>query len=223
MRLNKFLATYTDLSRRKADDAIKAGRVLVNSQTPALGVLLAVGDSVLLDGVAVEAQQTASTVILLHKPAGFVCSKNGQGSRSVYSLLPDQYQQFNIAGRLDKNSSGLLVLTNDGDLLQNLAHPREGKSKTYEVTLNKKLQPADLLAVSSGVDIGDERPSKMSIKSTGAKTSDAKYTIVLQEGRNRQIRRTFEALGYYTKSLHRTSIGRYHLGKLRLKKHVVVL
>lgn len=221
MRLNKYLAQHTELSRRRADDAISEGRVLVNGAAPD-GNPIGQNDNVTLDGTLIISDASDTVTILMNKPVGFVCSRDGQGSRSVYSLLPEKYQRLNIAGRLDKDSSGLILLTNDGDLLQQLTHPSSGKTKTYEITLQNPLSESDIAKIKNGIDIGDERLSKMTLKQSGVNKANGAYTVVLEEGRNRQIRRSFGAINHRVLVLHRTKIGQYHLGNLQSNKHTVV-
>lgn len=211
MRLNKYIASGTSLSRRAADGAIERGRVTVNGVTAALGTTIDEGDTVLLDGRPVQVA-AEHTTILFHKPRGYVCSRDGQGGATIYELLPKQYQKLQPAGRLDKNSSGLLLLSSDGGLLQQLTHPKYQKSKVYRVKLNMPLEPLhQQMIVDHGVGLEDG-PSRFSIQT--ADTNRALLTVTLNEGRNRQIRRTFDALGYRVTDLHRTQFGPYALGDL---------
>jgi 23S rRNA pseudouridine2605 synthase len=232
----------TDLSRRGADVAVQDGRVSIGGMTAELGSSVETGDSVTLDGVVVHALSQAPITIALNKPVGYVCSRDGQGSPSIYQLIPQQYDYLNIAGRLDKASSGLVILTSDGNLLNKLTHPSSGHTKQYLVQLIRPLSEADLAKVNqSGVDIGDARLSRFNIvKHVASSPSQVNtipiasrdwqivtegsiknvfttaslprylttsfYTCTLSEGRNRQIRRTFEALHYQVLTLHRTSI-----------------
>lgn len=212
MRLNKFLSSNTDLSRRNADVAIANGRVTVNGKPVKLGVSVEQGDAVTLDGKKIKSNPVESLTIIMNKPVGYVCSRLGQGSKTIYELLPEKYQGLNIAGRLDKDSSGLVVLTNDGSLLNQLTHPSNNKQKVYNVSINKPLWPEDQKKIESGVDIGDDRPSRFKKL---RRLSDKTYVVTLEEGRNRQIRRTFEALGYNVKSLRRTALGQYKLDNLK--------
>jgi pseudouridine synthase len=220
MRLNKYLANNTDLSRRKADTAIENGRVKVNGNIAVLGAVVLAGDTVYLDGLPVEPTNDGNQVtILLNKPVGYVCSKNGQGSPTVYELIPDDYAGLNIAGRLDKDSSGLVILTNDGVLLNELTHPSSNKEKIYKVTINRELTPDDINKLIKGVDIGDERPSKFkNLKKINGLT----YEVVMKEGRNRQIRRSFESINYEVTQLHREQLGGYRLDKLK-EKEIIIL
>lgn len=219
MRLNKFLADNTELSRRKADVAIENGRIAINGQRASLGTVIESDDKVTIDGQLIKSKEIKIITILLNKPVGYVCSKDGQGSKTVYDLLPESYISLNIAGRLDKDSSGLVVLTNDGKLLHELTHPASDKEKVYRVSIDKTLWPEDRNKLLTGVDIEDDRPSKFKrIK----KLSDKSYEVVLTEGRNRQIRRTFEALGYKVTNLSREQLGRFRLGKIKEKEKVVL-
>ncbi|MFO0781448.1 MAG: pseudouridine synthase [Candidatus Saccharimonadales bacterium] len=207
MRINKYIAQATDLSRRSADTAIDNGRVRVNGQKPDAGAMVGGEDVVTLDG-AVVSPPKESTTIIFNKPVGYVCSREGQGSKTIYDILPTEYQQLNSVGRLDKDSSGLLLLTNDGQLAQELTHPSYQKDKIYELQLDRQLTEQDRQRIEQGIELEDGI-SKFSVKPRG-------NTLVatLQEGRNRQIRRTFEALGYTVTNLHRTHFGPYQLENL---------
>lgn len=204
MRINKFLARATGLSRRAADAAIQAGRVQVNGQIAKLGDPISESDTVQLDGTTL-ARQTDSLTIMLNKPSGYVCSRDGQGSRTIYDLLPAEYRHLKPVGRLDKDSSGLLLLTSDGDLANQLTHPRYGKSKRYQVVLDKPLEANDQVAIEQGVQLEDG-PSQLALQGQGTD-----WQVTMSEGRNRQIRRTFTACGYTVTNLHRTDFGPYRL------------
>ncbi|QQS18034.1 rRNA pseudouridine synthase [Candidatus Saccharibacteria bacterium] len=133
MRLNKFIASASSLSRRAADKAISDGRVTLNDQIAETGSQVNSTDTVCPDAVKLT-PRTNHTTIMLNKPVGYVCSRAGQGSATVYDLLPVEYHHLKPIGRLDKDSSGLLLLTDDGDLANELTHPRYAKTKVYEVT-----------------------------------------------------------------------------------------
>jgi len=217
MRLNKFLAAGTSLSRRGADDAIANGRVRVNGQIPKQGTDVSEIDMVTFDGQPVSAPEHTTT-IMLHKPRGFVVSRNGQGSQTIYDLLPPEYHALNPIGRLDKDSSGLLLLTSDGNLAHELTHPSRQKQKVYEVTLDKPLQPLHHQMISDhGISLEDG-VSKLQL-ARQQEGDDTRWTVTMHEGRNRQIRRTFEALGYGVKKLHRTRFGDYALGNVQAGQH----
>lgn len=220
MRINKYIAAGTPLSRRGADAAIAAGRVTLNGQTVTQGIDVAETDVVTLDGQVVRPAVTVTTIIL-NKPVGFVCSRNGQGSRTIYELLPPEYQQLNPVGRLDKDSSGLLLLTNDGQLAEQLTHPRYEKTKVYEIMLDHPLQPLSRQIITDhGVMLEDGR-SQFQIERL-VEGDDTVWRITMHEGRNRQIRRTFAALGFTVTQLRRTHFGPYALGNLPVGQTAVV-
>jgi 23S rRNA pseudouridine2605 synthase len=210
MRINKFVARATGLSRRAADQAITGGRVTLNGQPAETGMVVSPQDTVALDGQALTAPDQHVT-LLLNKPVGYVVSRDGQGSQTIYDLLPPEYHDLKPVGRLDKDSSGLLLLTNDGDLANQLTHPRYAKEKIYEVQLNKPLTAGDQAAVQKGLQL-DDGSSKLQLKPLDQ--SNQRWQIIMTEGRNRQIRRTFDALSYRVKHLHRQHFGEYELGNL---------
>lgn len=220
-RLNKYIATASQLSRRSADDAVAAGRVLVNGKPPQMGQRVAKHDVVTLDGTKITPTATKIT-ILLNKPAGYVVSRSGQGSRTIFELLPKSLHNLQPVGRLDKQSSGLLLLTNDGELAQQLTHPSNRKIKQYEITLNKPLQPLHRQMVSEfGIQLQDGL-SKLGLERL-RDGDETMWIVTMHEGRNRQIRRTFDALGYDVPRLHRTVFGNHHLPKdLPAGSHITV-
>ncbi len=225
MRVNKFLAQHTSLSRRAADTAIAEGRVEINSVPAKLGDIVIESDIVTLDKHAVSTS-TDSVVLMLNKPAGYVCSRNGQGSKTIYDLLPVKYHHLNPAGRLDKDSSGLLMLTNDGDLANQLTHPRFGKAKVYEVKIDRPLSSKHFDQITkTGVNIDGEYTSRFPIREIHNPQSSAlnRYEVTLAEGKNRQIRRTFETLDYKVKTLHRTAFGSYVLEDLKKGEFSVII
>lgn len=212
MRLNKYIASGTNLSRRAADEAIATGRVTVNRKQPTPGHDVTETDEVTLDGQIVQPADKTQT-IMLNKPAGYVVSRDGQGAETIYELLPAEYHHLNPVGRLDKYSSGLLLLTNDGQLAQELTHPSRQKTKVYEIFLDKQLQPLHWQMISDhGLQLEDGL-SKLQLERM-KEGDDIAWIVTMHEGRNRQIRRTFEALGYRVTHLHRTNFGDYTLGNL---------
>jgi len=195
---------------------IEQGRVLVNGALPILGARIdPQHDRVTANGQALHGDAAQHFVyVLLDKPVGYVCSRRQQGdSPTIYALLPKQYQHLKPVGRLDKDSSGLLLLTNDGDSAHRFMHPSFGKRKQYEVTLDKPLQPLHHQFINDhGVQLADG-PSKLQLERLhdGDGTT---WLVTMHEGRNRQIRRTFTALGYTVTKLHRTSFGALQLAEL---------
>lgn len=208
MRLNRFLALATGLSRRAADAAITANRVTINDQPAKLGDDVSETDIVKLDQ-QIFTPSVKPITIMLNKPPGYVCSRAGQGSRTIYDLLPAEYHSLKPVGRLDKDSSGLLLLTDDGDLTNRLTHPRYAKAKLYEVTLDKPLATIDRTAIGQGVEL-DDGASRLQLEPLGSN----RWQVTMSEGRNRQIRRTFAALGYVVIKLHRSRFGPYSLDDL---------
>ena len=219
MRLNKWIAEHSAHSRRSADALITAGRVTVNGNPATTGQQVEPTDSIAIDGAPLSSRPLKTATLLLHKPVGYVCSRKGQGAPTVYSLIPQQYHHLDIAGRLDKDSSGLVVLTNDGQLLYELTHPSQEKLKKYHIQLNKPLSVEhEKLVSAQGVKLEDG-VSKLAL--TAASPDRTQWEVTMHEGRNRQIRRTFEAIGYRTTTLHRTSMGAFLVegidsGKTRL-------
>lgn len=209
MRINKYLAQSTGLSRRAADEAIQHNRVKINDQRPLFGQEVADTDKVTLDDKTVRPPELYTT-ILLNKPAGYVVSREGQGSETVYDLLPAELHHIKPVGRLDKDSSGLLLMTDDGQLANQLTHPRYQKIKVYEVELDRPLTAQDLSKIETGVQLEDG-PSRFDLQKS---SNDKQWIATLQEGRNRQIRRTFDTLGYRVEKLHRTHFGDYDLTNL---------
>lgn len=184
--------------------------MLVNAEPAAAGQTVSSEDTVIIDGQPLQTTDTsAATTILLNKPPGYVCSRNGQGSRTIYELLPPELQALNSVGRLDKASSGLLLLTNDGQLANELTHPRYQKTKVYQTTLDKPLQPLHQQMIQDyGISL-DDGVSKLQLSKQD--DSAKNLLVTMHEGRNRQIRRTFAALGYEVISLHRIAFGKYQL------------
>ncbi len=209
MRINAFVARASGLSRRAADKAIADGQVLVNGKPARIGAQATGQDIVTLDGRPLKLSDQTTT-IMLNKPAGYICSRNGQGSATIYDLLPPGYRDLKPVGRLDKDSSGLLLLTNDGQLANRLTHPRYGKTKVYEITLDKALAPDDKTKIESGIKI-DNYVSTLRL----SKIQSHAWRVTMSEGKNRQIRRTFAILGYDATSLHRTHFGDYKLASLK--------
>ncbi len=192
------------MSRRRADAVIAEQRVVVNQQPGRLGQEVYPEDQISLDGKTLKFT-SKKQVIMLNKPAGYVCSRIGQGNKTIYDLLPPELHDLKPVGRLDKDSSGLLLLTNDGQLAQKLTHPSFKKSKVYLVQLDKPLSPSDKVGIENGVELEDGL-SKLQLGGKGKN-----WEVTLYEGRNRQIRRTFATLGYKVKQLYRTQLGKYKL------------
>ena len=233
IRLNKFLAERLGVSRREADDLISAGKITVNGSPAVLGIHIDKNDKVCYNNKIVPFD-TEYFYLAFNKPVGYVCSRRAQGSApTLYDLLPKAYQKLKTVGRLDKDSSGLILLTNDGDFAFQMTHPKFRKIKIYEVELDRPLEPLHQQMISDYGVMLDDGPSKFLImkneltkpSSSGRSSkeiSQAHYIVSISEGRNRQIRRTFAALGYRVTRLHRTEFGKYQLSGLEPGKYVII-
>ena len=218
MRINRFIAQSTGMSRRKADSVIKQNRVKVNTETVTIGMNISESDSVTLDDKPINIPLSHKS-IALHKPVGYVSSRDGQGSRTIYDLLPEQLHNLKPIGRLDKDSSGLLLLTTNGNLAHKLTHPSFNKIKIYKVTLDKPLSNEHQKTIKNGVTLEDGE-SKLNI--TSQSNDNRNWQVSMHEGRNRQIRRSFEKLGYQVINLHRISFGEYTIDSLESGKYRVI-
>lgn len=219
-RLNKYVALSLGVSRRKADELIEQGRVTVNDKVATLGARIAETDKVKCSGQVIT--QQAKVYVLFHKPTGYVCSRRPQGDvPTIYEVLPTTYHQLKPVGRLDKDSSGLILLTNDGDFAFQMTHPSFKKQKRYLATLDKPLEPLHRQMISDfGLDLPDGRSQlTLSRQEDGDET---RWVVEMSEGRNRQIRRTFTALGYTVTKLHRTDFGNYSLGDIKRGEHKTI-
>lgn len=214
IRLNKHLAFQLGISRREADNLIESGRILVDGDQPSLGARISIESKLTLDGKLI-ALRSSYTYLLFHKPINYICSRRRQGdTETIYSLLPEVYHHLKPVGRLDRDSSGLLLLTDDGDFAQTMTHPRYYKHKTYEIMLDRDLEPLHQQMINDfGIELEDG-PSKLTL-SRLHDTDRRAWQVVMSEGRNRQIRRTFAALGYEVTGLHRISFGNYQLSDLK--------
>lgn len=225
LRLNKFLAERIGVSRREADELISAGKITVDGKVAFLGFCLPAPENldnfpkVCYNGKIVPLSADF-LYLAFNKPVGYVCSRRAQGDApTLYDLLPKEYRKLKTVGRLDKDSSGLILLTNDGDFAFQMTHPKFRKTKVYEVELDRPLEPLHQQMISDyGIEIGDGISKFKIIKNE----TPASYIVILHEGRNRQIRRTFAALGYTVVKLHRTQFGKYELGDLEPGKYVII-
>lgn len=209
MRLAKFLAHGGVASRRKAELIVAAGRVTVGGEVvtdPARDV--GAEDDVRVDGAAVGAEPRE--VWAVNKPAGVVSTAREPGRRPAVVELVDSEARLYPVGRLDADSSGLLLLTNDGELTNRLIHPRYGVAKAYRVELRRPPSEADLLRLARGVELEDGPTAPAEVRRLG----EHEIEIVLREGRNRQVRRMAEAVGNRVVGLRRVRFGPVELGSL---------
>lgn len=211
MRINRFIAAATGVSRRQADKLITGTKVYINGLPAKLTDHVTTHDKVFM-GKEQLFLPAESCLVMLNKPVGYVCSRNGQGSKTVYDLLPIEFHHLKPVGRLDKDSSGLLLLTDDGQLAHELTHPKFSKDKVYKVDLTNALSETDQKALVRGVQLEDGI-SKLDL--VPLNDTRRRWQVTIAEGRNRQIRRTFSALGYTVNGLHRTQFGEYYLDSLQ--------
>jgi len=212
-RLNKFVALSLGVSRRKADELIEKGKIIVDGQPARLGQQISEVNHVSYNGNSLKIQD--KKLIALNKPVGYLCSRASQGGiPTIYELLPKSLHHLKPVGRLDKDSSGLILLTNDGDFAHQMTHPSFYKMKRYLVTLDQPLQPLHRQMINDfGVQLPDG-PSCLTLERQHD-GDDRRWIVQMSEGRNRQIRRTFAALGYTVAKLHRTDFGSYSLGGMK--------
>lgn len=207
MRLNRFLAAAGIASRRGADQLIAAGRVTVNGK-PCRDFHFqpASTDHVKVNGKLIH--QRAPIYIVLNKPTGFVCTRRDPNATdTVYDLLPPKFSALGYVGRLDAQSEGLLLLTNDGDLAQRLTHPRFKIEKEYEVVLDHAAMPDLSQRLLRGVVLDGKRARAKRVQ----QLSPTRLRIVLEQGINRQIRRMLERFAFHAKKLIRIRMGNLRL------------
>ena len=210
MRLNRFLAAAGVGSRRHCDELIASGRVKINGQVCTnFSAQPGPGDHVKVNGRLVQVERSLS--IALNKPAGFVTTRSDRHARdTIFDLLPGKFRHLFHAGRLDAQTEGLLVLTNDGELALRLTHPRYKMEKEYEVTLDRPWDNSLTPRLIRGITLEGERARIAGLRML----KPTLLRVVLQQGINRQIRRMFESLGYQVKHLTRLRIGNLRLADL---------
>ncbi len=215
IRVQKAIANAGLMSRRAAEEAIKEGRVQVDGLPVSLGDRVDVdAQTVTLDGVHIPVDPELETY-LLYKPVGVISTADDpQGRRTVVELIPSKKRLYPV-GRLDHDSEGLILVTNDGELANRVTHPRYGITKKYVVRLNRAPDPGQIRKLLEGVELDDGPARALSAKVIGATGDRALVELVMGEGRNREVRRMFEHLGFEVKGLVRVAIGR--LSDRRLK------
>ena len=211
-RLNKFLALQLGISRRQADELIEKGRISINGKTGQLGERFKEGDEIKLGEKIISKTREEKKYVIFNKPRGYVCSRKKQGeNETIYAILPKEFSILKPVGRLDKDSSGILILTNDGNFAFRMTHPKFRKVKEYLVSLDTPLQPIHQQMIADfGINLSDGK-SQLGLERLD--DSRKNWKVIMSEGRNRQIRRTFSAIGYEVEELHRTVFGSYILPK----------
>lgn len=214
MRINKYLAECGVASRRGCDKLVEEGRVSVNGKTAALGDDIAGGEEICVDGVPVSHGEKHS-YYLLNKPKGYVCTvRDDKGRKTVMELLPPDAGRVFPVGRLDYDTEGMLLLTDDGDLTFRLTHPKNEVPKTYLVKIEKGITDVELNRLRAGVEIDGVLTGKSKVKVIETDKAFTKLQVTITEGRNRQVRKMFEAVGKQVVFLKRIKIGEMRLGSL---------
>lgn len=203
VRLNKFIASSGLCSRRKADELIESGKVSVNGKkVTELGFLVSEKDKVFVNQKQIR--PVKHEYYRFFKPAGYITTADDEkGRKNIYDLLPESMYHLRPVGRLDKDSTGLLILTNDGDLINELTHPSVKVPKVYIVSIDSIIHPHELEQMANGIEI---ESGKIAYADISVLEADKKHTlmqITLYQGMNRQIRRMFEYFGYEVKTLKR--------------------
>ena len=208
MRLNKFISETGVCSRREADKWIDAGRVTCNGQVAALGTRVAYGDKICIDGEPIGAKKKP-IYIALNKPVGVTCTTEVQVEENVVDLVGHPERIFPI-GRLDKDSEGLILLTNNGDIVNEILRSENNHEKEYIVTVDRPITDLSLTMMAGGVKIMGvlTKPCRVS------RIDQRSFRMILTQGLNRQIRRMCSALGYKAQRLQRVRIMNVHLGTL---------
>lgn len=204
MRINKYIAQCGFCSRRKADEYIEAGRVKVNGKVVTLfSFEIRKRDKVEVDGKIIRLPQKFE-YFKFYKPAGYITTKSDEKNRkTIYDILPKEYHHLNPVGRLDKDSTGLIIMTNDGNLAYELTHPSVKVAKTYIVKVDGKLKDDELQKLTDGIEIEKGKIAYCDWAILEGNKTSTLFEIVLYQGLNRQIRRMFEFLGYNVINLKR--------------------
>lgn len=210
VRLNKFLSESGVCSRREADRLIEAGKVTVDGKCAETGMRVVPGQQTVKVGSRVVSRVEEMIVLAVNKPVGIVCTEERREHKSIIRFL-NYPTRITYIGRLDKESRGLLLMTNNGDIINKMMRAGNRHEKEYKVTVDKELTPEFLEKMASGVPILDTVTRPCKVEQLGKYT----FTIVLTQGLNRQIRRMCEVLGYEVRDLVRTRIMNIELGKLK--------
>ncbi|MBI2414557.1 rRNA pseudouridine synthase [candidate division WWE3 bacterium] len=214
--IQKFLRDKTGLSRRDCGEELKLGKIKVNGEIAQVGQKFdPTLDHIEYDGRDLEIGIEDKIYLLLHKPSGYVTSRSDPfNKKTVYDLLPRNFSKLFPIGRLDVDTEGLLLLTNDGDFSYQLTHPKFEVEKEYHVELNNKISSLDIAKIENGLKTREIKSAPCKIFLRSATGSRSTLNITLHEGQNREIRRIFKALGYTVTYLKRLRIGRITLGDL---------
>ena len=215
MRINKYLADCGVASRRKCDELILQGKVKVNNKvTRELGLNIKPTDVVLFENRVVR-PNVRRVYYKLHKPKGYVTTASDEkGRKTVVELMRKVQERVYPIGRLDYDTEGLLLLTNDGDITNILTHPKNAVKKTYVASIEGEITPQDIKQISKGVDIGGYTTQPCSAQILDKDDKFTRVEIIITEGKNHQVKKMFEAVGKNVAFLKRVSIGEIKLGGL---------
>jgi len=213
-RLQKLIATAGYGSRRWAERLIEQGRIEVNNKTSQIGDKCEMTDKVKIDGRSIDLErykEEETKVLILNKQAGVICSnKDDEGRKSVYSLLPKE-SRWVMVGRLDLNTSGLLLFTNNGDLANKLMHPSSEIDREYAVRVLGQVESEDIKQLTTGIELDDGIAKFIRVTIGGGEGANRWYKVVLKEGRKREVRRLWESLGFKVSRLIRIRYGEIRL------------
>ena len=203
MRINKYIASSGFCSRRKADELIEAGRVQVNGKTVTLlGYEIRTKDKVAIDGKTLRMMKLE--YYRFYKPTGYITTSDDEkGRKTIYDILPDELKHLKPVGRLDKDSSGLLILTNDGNLVYELTHPSVKVAKVYRVTVDAFLKVEDLEKLAKGIEIEKGKIAYCDCEIIERTKNETLLEVTLYQGLNRQIRKMIEHIGHNVVHLKR--------------------
>lgn len=215
VRLNKYIASCGFCSRRKADEYIEAGKVRVNGEVVTeLGCIISTKDRVMVHNKIVKPEEL--TYIRYYKPAGYITTMDDEkGRKTIYDILPEEVQNLKPVGRLDKDSTGLLILTNDGNLINDFAHPSVHVPKIYRVCAQGKLTLNDIVLMEKGLEIEKGQMAYALARIIDFEGKNTVLEMVLHQGLNRQIRKMLDMLGHPVISLKRLSMGPVDLQGLK--------
>lgn len=214
MRINKYIASTGVASRRKSEDYVKSGRITINGKVITdLAFDVSEKDEVCLDGKLIK--QAEHKYVMMHKPKGYVTTtSDDKGRKTVMDLLPAEFKYLNPVGRLDYDTEGLLLFTNDGDMAKALTSPINEIQKTYQVKIEGKIVESQLAVMRAGVVIDGVRLKKCKVKVIEEGSNYTKLEVKITEGKNRQIRKMFDAVGVNVSFLKRVAIEELKLGGL---------
>lgn len=218
VRLNKYIADCGIASRRQADELIKSGAVTVNGDvidTP--GVSITSKDIIKVKGKVLKPEK--KEYVAFYKPAGYITTTNDEkGRKTIYDILPDRLRNLKPAGRLDKDTTGLIILTNDGELIQKLTHPKKRVPKVYQVIAEGKLNQEDLNKFSKGIELEPGKTAYAEAIIIDYENQQTTLQMTLYQGYNRQVRRMLEVVGHPVAALKRVSHASIQLAGLKKGK-----